>query len=294
MAQLFSYNIPVILFYTLPISFLVAIAIALLRLSNDNELMALIALGVKSKQLTRKLWFIAILFSILLLALSLIQIPQAEQHYYSFKAKKATEAQLNVNPSQLGQKFGDFFIYINNKDKDSMQDVVIYKKSSTKESLSDQLFIAKEARIINEDALIQLTLEQGRGYTFKENRLREIEYDNMQLFKNLHSAGYDYKSIIDHWIKYSFSSKKKRKILFYIFISLIPVMGLYLIASFAIINPRYQKNYAYIALGVTIITLYIIATSLRNHGNFIALAVAIFAITAIGHILFRQKVARYF
>ena len=71
-------------------------------------------------------------------------------------------------------------------------------------------------------------------------------------------------------------------------------MGLYLIASFAMINPRYQKNYAYIALGVTIIALYVIATYLKNHGNFITLVVAVFALAAIGRILFQQKVARYF
>lgn len=294
MAQMFSYNIPVILFYTLPISFLVATAIALLRLSNENELMALVALGVRSKQLTRNLWIIAMLFSLLLLALSLIQIPQAEQQYYLFKARKATEAQLNVNPSELGQKFGDFFIYIRDKDKESMHDVVIYKKSAEDEALSDQLFIAKEARIVNEDALIQLTLTQGNGYTFEETSLKEIEYETMQLFKNLYSDGYSYKNILDHWIKYSFHPKKKREILFYIFISAIPLMGLYLIASFSIINPRYQKNYAYIALGVTIVGLYAIATSLKNQGNFIALGGAMVAVTLLGHLLFHAKVARYF
>ncbi|MCH9740567.1 MAG: LptF/LptG family permease [Epsilonproteobacteria bacterium] len=292
MAELFSYNIPLILFYTLPISFLVAIAITLLRLSTENELMALIALGVQARKLTQHLWIIAFLFSLLLLALSLIQIPQAKQQFSSFKARKATEAQLNVNPSQLGQKFGDFFIYIKEKKDDSMKDVIIYKKGD--EQLSNQLFIAKEAKIINQDASIELTLNQGHGYTFEERSLKEIKYEDMQITKSLNSEGYNYKSIVEHWIKYSFNPKKKREILFFIFISLIPIIGLYIIASFSIINPRYQKNYAYHILGVTIVALYVIATSLKNQGSFLTLSLALIGTYIIGHALFHYKVTRYF
>lgn len=294
MTQLFSYNIPVILFYTLPISFLVAAAMTLLRLSNENELMALIALGLKAKQVTKNLWVIAFLFTLLLLVLSLIQIPQAEQEYNSFKARKATEAQLNVNPSQLGQKFGDFFIYIKSKDKKSMHDVVIYKKSDGNQSLSNQLFIAKEARIVNEKATIQLSLSNGNGYTFEENALKEIEYQTMEISKNLQSEGYDYKSIIDHWLNYAVNPKKKRGILFYIFISFIPLIALSIIASFSMINPRYQKNYAYVALAFTIVLLYTVATTLKSQGNPITLTVALIFVPFIGHLLFRFKVARFF
>lgn len=301
MAQLFAYNLPVILFYTLPISFLVAIAIALLRLSNENELMALIALGIPSRQLLRQLWLIGLLFTILLLVLSLIQIPQAEQQYQLFKARKATEAQLNINPSELGQKFGDFFIYIKSKQKDTLKDVVIYKRDTgskennlTQFDLSNQLFISKEAQIVNKDATIELSLRDGHGYTFEPEALKEITYQEMQLTKRLQSAGYSYKNIIEHWINYAADPKKSREILFYIFISLIPLMGLKIIAAYSIINPRYQKNYAYVALGITVVMLYVIATSLKNQGNPIILLIAILTIFAIGHYLFRRHVTRYF
>ncbi len=38
------------LFYTLPVSFMVAVVTMLLRLSNENELTALFALGIKSNR----------------------------------------------------------------------------------------------------------------------------------------------------------------------------------------------------------------------------------------------------
>jgi len=298
--ELFSYNIPMILFYTIPVSFLIAVATTLLKLSNENELIALVALGVKSTRLIAQLRIIATLFSLLLLVLSLAKIPQAEQLYKSFKAKKSTEAQLNLNPSQLGQKFGNFFIYIRDKQGKTMEDVVIYTKEErshqeqNRSQLSNQLFIAKRANIETKDSSIELSLIHGSGYTFEERSLKEVDYEKMQIFQSLNAKSYTYLNIVDHWIKWSKHPKKKRKILFFIFISLIPMMGLYLIAAFAIINPRYQKSYAYQVLGISTVGLYVIATTLKSSGSFLIMGIAIATISLLGWLLFHYKVARYF
>lgn len=300
MMELFSYNIPMILFYTIPVSFLIAVATTLLKLSNENELIALVALGVKSTRLIAQLRIIATLFSLLLLVLSLAKIPQAEQLYKSFKAKKSTEAQLNLNPSQLGQKFGNFFIYIRDKQGKTMEDVVIYTKEErshqeqNRSQLSNQLFIAKRANIETKDSSIELSLIHGSGYTFEERSLKEVDYEKMQIFQSLNAKSYTYLNIVDHWIKWSKHPKKKRKILFFIFISLIPMMGLYLIAAFAIINPRYQKSYAYQVLGISTVGLYVIATTLKSSGSFLIMGIAIATISLLGWLLFHYKVARYF
>ena len=45
---LYSYSIPNIIFYTLPLSFIAALANTLSKLSTDNELIALYALGLKA------------------------------------------------------------------------------------------------------------------------------------------------------------------------------------------------------------------------------------------------------
>ncbi len=116
MAQLFGYNLPAMLFYTLPVSFMVAVVTMLLRLSNENELTALFALGIKSNRVVRSILLSASLFSILLLILSIIKMPQAKQDYRLFKAKKLTQAKINISPSKLGQKFGDFFVYVKSKE----------------------------------------------------------------------------------------------------------------------------------------------------------------------------------
>ncbi len=291
MLQLFSYNLPAILFYTLPVSFLVAVVMTLLRLSNDNELMALFALGTKSKSVLNHFVIISVLFSIVLLILSLGLMPKTKQQFNAFKHLKSSEAQVNINPSKLGQKFGDLFVYVKSKDNDTLKDVVIYNKDKTH---SDQLFMAKSAEITNKDAVITLTLRNGSGYTFDEESLKEINYEKMQVFQNLNTKEFTYHNIIAYWVELSLDSGAKRKILFFIYISLIPMMALYIIASFSIINPRYQKNYAYHILGLTTISLYSVATLLKSQGDFTLLVVSVMATIIIGSLLFRHNVQRYF
>ena len=202
---------------------------------------------------------------------------------------KAT--QVNINPSKLGQKFGNLFVYVQSKNNNSLNNIVIYNKDKLH---SDQLFMAKSAKIKNRDAVVTLTLNNGSGYTFTEDSLKEIHYEKMQVFQNLNTDEFTYHNILEYWSKLSLDSKGKRRILFFIFISFIPLMALYIVASFAIINPRYQKNYAYHILAITTIALYAIATLLEKQGTPISLLIAIGLVFSIGLFLFRQNVQRYF
>ena len=291
MMRLYGYNLPAMLFYTIPISFLIAVTTVLLRLSSENELIALFALGFRSKDIVRQLLLSAVLFSVLLLLLSIIKMPQTEQQYKAFKIDKLREAKLNISPSKLGQKFGDFFVYLKSKDKTYMRDIVIYTKEKGK---SDRLFIAKEANIDNSNSLISLILNRGTGYTFDKKSLKMVEYEQMKIFQKIKGKSYTYRDIQEYWKKYSKNPKKKGKILFFIFISLIPIIALYIVASFSIINPRYQKSYAYPVLGLTIILLYVIATLLQKHGTPLTLSISLLSVTIIGLALFHYKVTRYF
>ena len=291
MIQLFTYNLPSILFYILPVSFLVAVVVTLLRLSNDNELMALFALGSNANAVMRRLFFIASLFTLILLMLSLALIPKTKQQFEAFQQEKTTQAQINITPSSLGQKFGDLFIYVKSKDDETMNDIVIYKKD---QSNTAQLFIAKKANFDTQDSLITLTLHKGNGYTFSKDGLEEINYESMKVFQNLSSEAFTYNNIIDYWVELSKLENRKAKILFFIFISLIPIIGLYMVSAFSIINPRYNKNYAYHILGITTIVLFGVATILKKQGTPIILLAIVILIIFIGYALFKRNVLRYF
>ncbi|HHB93590.1 MAG TPA: hypothetical protein ENK88_00375 [Campylobacterales bacterium] len=121
-----------------------------------------------------------------------------------------------------------------------------------------------------------------------------IDYANMQIFQNIKGKSYNYKNIEEYWMKYAKNPKKKGKILFFIFISLIPIIALYIVSAFSIINPRYQKSYAYPALAITTVLLYVIATIIQNQGSLPLLIGSIVTINIIGLILFHYKVSKYF
>ena len=291
MMQLFSYNLPAILFYILPISFLVAIVMTLLRLSNDNELMALFALGSNAKILLYRFFFIASLFSIILLILSLALMPQTKQQVKVFKLQKTADAQINISPSKLGQKFGDLFVYIKSKENNEMNNIVIYKKDKAH---TDQLFIAKKANFTNKNSIVTLNLQDGSGYTFSNDGLKKINYENMKVFKNLNIGAFTYTNIIAYWYNFSQNPKKKSKIFFFIFASLIPLLALSFIASFSIINPRYQKNYAYPILGLITISLYVIAIILEKKGTPLLLLSISTIVFLTGAYVYKRLVLRFF
>ena len=289
--QIFSYHLPEILFYILPVSFLVATAITLLRLSTDNELIALFSLGVNAHSIVKRLLFIGFLFSIILLMLSLALMPKARQQFKAFQYEKTAQAQININPSKLGQKFDNLFIYVKSKEGQNLKDVVIYQRDKENKA---QLFIAKDANFETNKSLITLALNHGSGYTFSDDSIEEINYKRMKVFKNLSSEAFTANTIIDYWVGLSKSEHKKRKILFFFFLSFIPIMGLYFIASFAIINPRYNRNYAYPVLAVVTIIPYAIATVLDKQGTPLMTIAIIPTIMILGYLLFRRNVLRFF
>ncbi len=289
--QLFGYFIPPIIFYTLPISFVTAVAVVLLRLSGDNELIALFSLGFPSKNIIYPLMLIAVLFSVLLLIISFAAMPQTKQLFNAFKENKKEEMSFNIIPEELGQKFGSYYIYAKSEAKGKFQDIVIYNQDKNQ---SDQIFSAHNGLLGKSSGVFALELFDGKGYTFAPDKIQQITYRHLQLYDTLRKNGSEIEDI-GNFVKKSLTDiQRQRKLLFFIFISLIPILSLYLVASFAIINPRYQKNHLFVLVGLAAFYFYIIAFALERKGTVGWLIISIAATFAIGYWLFRRQVRRFF
>jgi Predicted permeases len=142
MFQLYSYTLPDIIFYTLPLSFVAALTNVLMRLSLDNELIALYALGLKADKILRSLFVLGLLFSLLLLFVSFLAMPLSKQYYQSFKTAKQAEAKLNIVPGKLGQRFGDYYVYVKENKDDVFHTIVIYNRTNKDQETSFSLRIA--------------------------------------------------------------------------------------------------------------------------------------------------------
>ena len=289
--SLYSYSIPDIVFYTLPLSFIAALANVLLRLSQDNELIALYALGLKAKDVLKSLLVLGLLFSVLLMGISILAMPLSKQLYKSFKKAKKSQAKLNIVAGTLGQKFGDYYIYVNKTKKGVFQNLVIYNRSDKN---SEQFFSSKKGELKNENQVVSLLLKDGYGYTYANEKLRQIQYESLEVFDALQSKEYKFETILEYWSQVYSSKKILHRFLFFMFVSLIPFLSVYIVASFTMINPRYQANRSFLVIFGTTFGLYMIASSLEKWGTPLLLLLSAILVWIVGQWLFSRRVSRYF
>ncbi|SFV50358.1 Predicted permease YjgP/YjgQ family [hydrothermal vent metagenome] len=289
--KLYSYSIPDIIFYTLPLSFIAALANVLIKLSTDNELIALYALGLKASKVLRGLLILGILFSLLLASISFLGMPLSKQFYKSFKESKKSEAKLNIVPGKLGQKFGDYYIYVKEKKAGKFHNIVIYNRTRKNE---EQFFSSKKGELNKKNGATSLLLNDGYGYTYSDTKLQQAKYKTLEVYDSSRKKDFHFEDIIAYWSKAKTDEKMMHRVLFFIFVSLIPLLSVYLVASFTMINPRYQANRSFIVIFLTTLLLYMIASSLEKWGNFTILGITIVATFLLGKWLFKRRVAKYF
>lgn len=288
---LYAYSVPDIMFYTLPLSFVAALANVLMKLSQDNELIALYALGLKANKVLRSLLLLGILFSLLLASISFLAMPLSKQFYKSFKESKKSEAKLNIVAGKLGQKFGNYYIYVKEKENDIFHDIVIYNRTNKNE---EQFFASQEGKLNKKNGITSLFLDDGYGYTYSKTKLQQVKYKTLEVYDASKKSDYHFETIATYWSKAKDDPKMMRKILFFIFLSLIPLLSVYLVASFTMINPRYQTNRSFIVIFATTLLFYILASTLQKWGNFVLLFSFILVTFFFGKWLFAKRVARYF
>ncbi len=288
---LYAYSIPDIMFYTLPLSFIAALANVLMRLSQDNELIALYALGLKASKVLRSLFLLGVLFSLLLTSISFLAMPLSKQFYKSFKESKKSDAKLNIVAGKLGQKFGDYYIYVKDKEGDFFHDIVIYNRTDKNE---EQFFSSQKGKLNHKNEVTSLLLNDGYGYTYSDTKLQQAKYNTLEVYDTSKKEDFHFESIATYWSQAKNDPNRMRRILFHVFLSLIPLLSVYLVASFTMINPRYQTNRSFIVIFATTLLFYALASTLEKWGNYAILLFFIFGVFLLGKWLFAKRVARYF
>src|SRR5574344_2108477 len=144
--KLFSYSIPQIIFFTLPITFFISLAITLSKLSSEYELTVITSFGLNPEKILKIFFPITAILTLLLLVVSVGLIPKAKYLSKQFIEIKKKEANFNIKESEFGQKFGDWLIYINGKDENVYQEVTLFKSEKSSENfiVSDQAVLENE------------------------------------------------------------------------------------------------------------------------------------------------------
>jgi len=254
MGKLYLFVVPELLFYTLPIAFVVGGALALYRLSNDNEMVVVFSLGISPFFVARILAVPAFLLSLVLFVNFVVVTPYIKIISANFLEKKRAEAKFNLSASEFGHHFGDWMLFINKNDPESrvFGDVILFNKS-----MKDEILIkADKAELINKEGVLQLRLDNGESYSYDNILLRTMLFKTGYINDKLSTDPMVYRNTLDYWTNNELRERKKQRFITNTLLSLFPLISVFLMIALGIVHARHQKRWIYLWLFLSIVGFY--------------------------------------
>ncbi len=161
--QLFGYLLPTFFSITVPLSFLLGILLAFGRFSSDSEFIALKASGISLYSLLRPVLALALLFTLLTAALTIVIEPACKT---AFRGKifqiASSRASVGIRPGVFNDDFDGLVLYSRSMDerRGIMQGVFI---SDEREGETPATIIARQGRFIPNPNNYSLTLRLTDG-----------------------------------------------------------------------------------------------------------------------------------
>lgn len=288
---LYLYSVPNILFYTLPISFFIALVIALGKLSSEYELIVITSFGLNPTRILKIFFPITLILSISLIIVSLGLIPKTKFLTSEMLDFKKREANFNIKSSEYGQKFGEWMIYIDNKTDKVYDEVKLFK---TKDN-TDEFIISKNATLNNVNSQLSFELTNGKLFNIKEHEINQVDFKTMLINESIANKGSEeFTTSYAYWAENLKGNSQVDKFAFYILISIFPFISLFLVIAFGYYNPRYEKNRS-VALSVLSIVIYYVLTDYTVKNVFLHALYIIPIVWAIGcYIVYKKKIQRVY
>ena len=252
--QLFSYVIPQIIFFTMPISFFLSLVITLAKLASEYELTVITSFGLNPTKILKIFLPITLIISSLLLVVSVGLIPKTKYLSKQFLEKKKKEANFNIKASEFGQKFGDWLIFINGKDEKIYDEVKLFKT----EKKEDQFIVSKTAILDNDKGFLSFKLEDGKAFVINEKEFDQINFKSMYINDSIaDSKMVAFSDSYEYWKNNIARNADVDDLTMYILTSIFPLISLFLVITFGYFNPRYEKNRAVFYSLISIVLYYI-------------------------------------
>lgn len=291
MFKLYLFILPEILFYTLPVTFFVAAALSLFRLSSDNEMIVIFAAGIKPSFILRTLLRPAMLLSLLLAFDFFIMFPHTTVLSTNFVRYKQSEAKFNLQASEFGHNFGDWLLYIGTANDDrSYGDVVLFHQEEKEEILIQ----AQKAEVLNNKGVLQLKLTEGRGYSYSEERLTQMAFETMRINNVMQTELRRYRTPLEFWLD---PERRENKIKMFItdtMLSLFPMASLFMVLSIGIAHVRHQKGYVYFSLFISMLVYYVSTIGLQGVLGFATILTVLPIWLIVTYMIYRRKVLARF
>lgn len=257
--KLYSYVVPQIIFYTMPISFFISMVITLSKLASEYELTVITSFGLNPVKILKIFLPITLILSAALLIISVGLIPKTKFLTKQFLDIKKKEANFNIKASEFGQKFGDWLIYIQEKDDKLYSQIKLFKTQKGQ----DQFILSETAVLNNEKGELSFKLNEGKAFFIDDKELNQIDFKSMYINDSIADSRMGiFTNTYDYW-----KERIKRKIdmddlTFFVLTSLFPLLSLFLVITFGYFNPRYEKNRAVAYSLIAVVLYYVLAKAL--------------------------------
>ena len=259
--KLFTYVLPQIIFYTMPITFFLSLVITLAKLASEYELTVITSFGLNPIKILKIFIPVTLLLSVMLLVISVGLIPKTKFLTKQFLDKKKLEANFNIKPSEFGQKFGKWFIYINAKDDKVYDEIKLFKTEDKK----DQFIVSQTAVLDNDKGALSFKLSDGKAFIIDEKEFNQIDFKSMYINDSINEGKERiFKGSYNYWIKRIEKKVELDDFTFYILTSLFPFLSLFLVITFGYFNPRYEKNRAVFYSLISIVLYYVLIKSIGD------------------------------
>jgi lipopolysaccharide export system permease protein len=252
---LYSYVIPQILFYTMPISFFISLVITLSKLSSEYELTVITSFGLNPQKILKIFLPLTLVLSSALLVVSVGLIPKTKFLTKQFLEAKTKEANFNIKASEFGQKFGDWLIYIKSKEDKVYNEIKLFKTEKGKE----QFILSKTAVLDNDQGDLSFKLNEGKAFYIDESELSQINFKSMYINDSISGSKIGiFTSTYAYWKDRLSKGRDIDDLTFFVLTSLFPVLSLFLVITFGYFNPRYEKNRAVSYSLVSVVLYYVL------------------------------------
>ena len=290
--KLYSFMLPRVLLFVVPIAFFVSLAMTLFRLSKENESIVIFTLGGSPNKIARFFLAFSALLSAALLVVAIVMIPIAAQLNANFIDYKKTVAKLNLKPTQFGQKFSDWMVYVGSESEDKngtiYKNVVMFNPYVEE---TQRLIIAKNAKIINVGQSVELSLNEGKMYDIRDEIYHQSNFKSMKIRTAQSEEISDVGSIKEYWMDAVSSDKRRKDLSTYVLVALFPLASTLFAISLGIVTYRYEKGMVYVGT-FGVLFGYFTLIMLFSSKPALAIPLIFFVFLLAGVLLYKAKITR--
>jgi len=290
LGEAYLYLLPEIIVYTLPITFFIAVAMTVFKMSKENETIVLFALTLSPHKIAKVFFMLSLGATLFLLVNSVLFIPISKQLNKNFIAYKKLESKINIKATEFGQKFEDWHVFINAVEKDSYKDIVLYNQN--KQKGEERFIIAKKANIEKNGSIIGINLEKGKLFNIKEEGLDEISYENMKMSYQPNVKDVKSANVIAYWMRARSDKQRAKDLSINILISFFPLATFLFAISFGVANTRHEKPNIYLYMFLVVLVYYLLMFKVATTYPFIGTGLLVVGFHIASGIFFKTKILK--